>query len=80
MTFIPFSFYESYLLPKVKQDIEENKRLCVHLYEALIASMFRPEEFVSGVYLPWVQVNFFPIIMFLFFKKKKELEVDAVIQ
>ncbi|CAH8605015.1 unnamed protein product [Schistosoma bovis] len=48
-------FYESYLLPKVKQDIEENKRLCVHLYEALIASMFRPEEFVSGVYLPWVQ-------------------------
>ncbi|CAH8546022.1 unnamed protein product [Schistosoma turkestanicum] len=48
-------FYESYLLPKVKQDIEENKRLCVHLFEALIASMFRPEEFVSGIYLPWVQ-------------------------
>nr|CAH8864476.1 unnamed protein product [Trichobilharzia regenti] len=48
-------FYELYLLPKVKQDIEENRRLCVHLFESLIASMFRPEEFISGVYLPWVQ-------------------------
>ncbi|KAA3675667.1 essential nuclear protein 1 [Paragonimus westermani] len=50
-----FSFYENYLLPKVKQDIEENRRLCVQLFEALIASMFRPEEFVSGVFLPWIQ-------------------------
>nr|AAW25277.1 SJCHGC09292 protein [Schistosoma japonicum] len=49
------TFYESYLLPKVKQDIKENRRLCFHLFEALIASMFRPEEFISGVYLPWVQ-------------------------
>ncbi|KAF5401621.1 Essential nuclear protein 1 [Paragonimus heterotremus] len=48
-------FYENYLLPKVKQDIEENRRLCVQLFEALIASMFRPEEFVSGVFLPWIQ-------------------------
>ncbi|CAH8584006.1 unnamed protein product [Heterobilharzia americana] len=48
-------FYELYLLPKVKQDIEENRRLCFHLFEALIRSMFRPEEFISGVYLPWVQ-------------------------
>ncbi|THD20809.1 hypothetical protein D915_008470 [Fasciola hepatica] len=49
------SFYGNYLLPKVKQDIEENRRLCVQLFEALIASMFRPEEFVSGVFLPWIQ-------------------------
>ncbi|CAL8106633.1 unnamed protein product [Calicophoron daubneyi] len=48
-------FYENYLLPKVKEDIEENRRLSVQLFEALIASMFRPEEFVSGVFLPWVQ-------------------------
>ncbi|TGZ59900.1 hypothetical protein CRM22_008826 [Opisthorchis felineus] len=48
-------FYENYLLPKVKQDIEENRRLSVHMFEALIASMFRAEEFVSGVFLPWIQ-------------------------
>lgn len=48
-------FYELYLLPKVKKDIQENGCLCVQLFEALIASMFRAEEFVSGIFLPWVQ-------------------------
>ncbi|KAA0185662.1 Growth arrest and DNA damage-inducible proteins-interacting protein 1 [Fasciolopsis buskii] len=52
-------FYGMYLLPKVKQDIEENRRLCVQLFEALIASMFRPEEFVSGIFLPWIQTTSF---------------------
>ncbi|KAL7056129.1 hypothetical protein AAHC03_020935 [Spirometra sp. Aus1] len=48
-------FYENYVLPKVRQDIAENNRLCVHLFEALIASIFRLEEFIAGIFLPWIR-------------------------
>ncbi|VDD81655.1 unnamed protein product [Mesocestoides corti] len=48
-------FYENYLLPKVRDDIAKNRRLSVQLFEALITSIFRPEEFVAGIFLPWIR-------------------------
>ncbi|VDK36103.1 unnamed protein product [Taenia asiatica] len=43
-----FHFYENYLLPKVRSDIAKNGRLCVQLFEALIASLFRIREFLAA--------------------------------
>ncbi|KAH9278154.1 Bystin [Echinococcus granulosus] len=48
-------FYEDYLLPKVRNDIAENGRLCVHLFEALIASLFRIREFLAAIFYPWIK-------------------------
>ncbi|KAL3318117.1 hypothetical protein Ciccas_003226 [Cichlidogyrus casuarinus] len=48
-------YYQNYLLPKVQEDIAATKRLCLHLFEALISSMFRPQEFIAGIFLPWVR-------------------------
>ncbi|VDM31498.1 unnamed protein product [Hydatigera taeniaeformis] len=50
-----FHFYENYLLPKVRDDIAKNGRLCVHLFEALIASLFRVREFLAAVFYPWIK-------------------------
>ncbi|VDL22594.1 unnamed protein product [Hymenolepis diminuta] len=48
-------FYENYLLPKVRNDISENRRLCVQLFDSLILSIFRTEEFLSSIFLPWIR-------------------------
>ncbi|KAL5106545.1 Bystin [Taenia crassiceps] len=50
-----FHFYENYLLPKVRDDIAKNGRLCVHLFEALIASLFRIREFLAAIFYPWIK-------------------------
>lgn len=57
------SFYENYLLPKVRNDINENRRLSVQLFESLITSIFRLEEFVAGIFLPWIRVRHLPPLM-----------------
>lgn len=59
-----FSFYENYLLPKVRSDIAKNGRLCVQLFEALIASLFRIREFLAAVFYPWIKESSF-ISLFL---------------
>lgn len=55
------SFYENYLLPKVRNDISENRRLCVQLFDSLILSIFRTEEFLSSIFLPWIRVGILSI-------------------
>ncbi|KAM7533830.1 hypothetical protein Aperf_G00000115587 [Anoplocephala perfoliata] len=48
-------FYENYLLPKVRSDIAANHHLCVQLFDALILSIFRTQEFLSSIFLPWIR-------------------------
>lgn len=45
-------FYNLVLLPRVRDDISEYKRLNFHLYMALKKSLFKPAAFFKGILLP----------------------------
>ncbi|XP_054286597.1 bystin-like [Macrosteles quadrilineatus] len=45
-------FYNLVLLPRVRDDIAEYKRLNYHLYQALRKSLFKPGAFMKGILLP----------------------------
>ena len=45
-------FYNLILLPRVRDDISEYKRLNFHLYMALKKSLFKPAAFFKGILLP----------------------------
>mmetsp|Transcript_15096 Transcript_15096/g.24849 ORF Transcript_15096/g.24849 Transcript_15096/m.24849 type:complete len:431 (-) Transcript_15096:486-1778(-) len=45
-------FYNTILLPRVRDDIEEHKRLNFHLYQALKKSLYKPAAFYKGILLP----------------------------
>eukprot|EP00930_Biecheleria_cincta_P095456 TRINITY_DN87419_c0_g1_i1.p1 TRINITY_DN87419_c0_g1~~TRINITY_DN87419_c0_g1_i1.p1 ORF type:complete len:444 (-),score=87.19 TRINITY_DN87419_c0_g1_i1:135-1424(-) len=48
-------FFNLVLLPAVRQDIGEHKKLNFHLYRALRKSLFKPAAFFKGVLLPLAQ-------------------------
>ncbi|ELR11412.1 Bystin, putative, partial [Acanthamoeba castellanii str. Neff] len=45
-------FYNLILLPHVRNDMEQNKKLNWHLYMALKKSVFKPAAFYKGIVLP----------------------------
>ena len=45
-------FYSLVLLPRIRDDIPEYKRLNFHLYMALRKALFKPAAFFKGVLLP----------------------------
>ncbi|GAB6030963.1 hypothetical protein CHUAL_007786 [Chamberlinius hualienensis] len=45
-------FYQLVLLPRIRDDIQEFKRLNVHLYQALCKSLFKPGAFYRGFLIP----------------------------
>ncbi|VDP43844.1 unnamed protein product [Soboliphyme baturini] len=45
-------FYNLILLPRIRDDIAEYKKLNFHLYQALIKSLFKPSAFFKGFLLP----------------------------
>jgi essential nuclear protein 1 len=45
-------FYNLVLLPRIRDDINEYKRLNFHLYQALRKALFKPAAFFKGVLLP----------------------------
>ncbi|KAK6383402.1 snoRNA-binding rRNA-processing protein [Exophiala oligosperma] len=48
-------FCETILLDRVREDIQENKKLNVHLYNALKAAFYRPSAFFKGFLFNLVQ-------------------------
>eukprot|EP00731_Ephydatia_muelleri_P020065 Em0012g890a len=46
------NFYNLVLLPRIRDDIAEYKRLNFHLYMALKKSLFKPAAFFKGILLP----------------------------
>lgn len=50
-------FYNLVLLPRVRDDLAEYKRLNFHLYQALRKSLFKPGAFMKGILLPLLEVN-----------------------
>lgn len=45
-------FYEAVLLPRVRNDIRQNKRLHFALYQSLKKSLYKPAAFNKGILLP----------------------------
>lgn len=50
-------FYNLVLLPRVRDDLAEYKRLNFHLYQALRKSLFKPGAFMKGILLPLLEVS-----------------------
>ena len=49
-------FFNLILLPRVVDDINENKALNYHLYQALRKALYKPAAFYKGVLLPLCEV------------------------
>ncbi|KAG9508481.1 Bystin, partial [Fragariocoptes setiger] len=45
-------FYNIILLPRIRDDIAEYKKLNHHLYQALLRSLYKPGAFFKGIILP----------------------------
>eukprot|EP00392_Amoebophrya_sp_AT5.2_P015682 g15898.t1 len=45
-------FFNLVLLPAIRQDMAENKKLNFHYYESLKKAMFKPGAFMKGILLP----------------------------
>jgi hypothetical protein len=53
----PRSFYNLILLPRIRDDIAEFKRLNFHLFMALKKALFKPAAFFKGILLPICEVR-----------------------
>ena len=49
------SFLTNVLLDRVREDINETRKLNVHLYNALQKALFRPQAFLKGLLFPLVE-------------------------
>lgn len=50
-------FYNLVLLPRIRDDITEYKRLNFHLYQALRKALYKPGAFMKGILLPLCEVS-----------------------
>uniref|UniRef100_A0A1A9WAV6 Bystin n=1 Tax=Glossina brevipalpis TaxID=37001 RepID=A0A1A9WAV6_9MUSC len=50
-------FYNLVLLPRVRDDLCEYKKLNVHLYNALKRALFKPAAFMKGIILPLLEAG-----------------------
>lgn len=50
-------FYNLVLLPRIRDDISEYKRLNFHLYMALRKALFKPAAFFKGILLPLCEAS-----------------------
>lgn len=48
-------FYNLVLLPRIRDDIAEYKRLNFHLYQALIKALYKPAAFMKGFLVPLLE-------------------------
>ncbi len=46
------AFFKTVLLPAVKEDIAQHKKLNVHYYQALKKALFKPAAFFKGIIFP----------------------------
>lgn len=51
-----FRFYTLVLLPRLRDDIDEFKKLNYHLYQALCKAIYKPAAFFKGLILPLLEV------------------------
>lgn len=64
-------FFNLVLLPRVRDDIAEFKKLNFHLYQALRKALFKPGAFFKGFLLPICEVvldciSYFQVVLYTF--------------
>lgn len=59
-------FYGLVLLPRVRADIQESKRLNYHLYQALRKAIYKPAAFFKGIILPLCEGMRWPSVSLTF--------------
>lgn len=50
-------FFNLVLLPRVRDDILQYKKLNFHLYQALRKALFKPGAFMKGILIPLCEVS-----------------------
>lgn len=58
-------FYNLILLPRVRDDIGDYKRLNFHLYQALRKALFKPGAFMKGILLPLLEVFNMKLLLYV---------------
>lgn len=61
-------FFNLVLLPRVRDDIAEFKKLNFHLYQALRKALFKPGAFFKGFLLPLCEVSLHTEQLIIIFK------------
>lgn len=64
-------FYNLVLLPRIRDDIAEYKRLNFHLYQALRKALFKPGAFMKGILLPLCEV----VILYFFINIRLKVKI-----
>jgi hypothetical protein len=71
-------FFNVVLLPRVRDDISEYKRLNFHLYQALRKALFKPGAFMKGILLPLCEVKLHYLAILEILETIKILQVQSV--
>lgn len=50
-------FYNLVLLPRIRDDLSEYRKLNAHLYNAMRKALFKPAAFMKGIILPLLEVS-----------------------
>jgi essential nuclear protein 1 len=50
-------FFEKYLLPNVRKDIQEHKKLSYHHYFALKKAFYKPAAWFKGILFPLIKTG-----------------------
>lgn len=58
-------FYNLVLLPRIRDDINEYKKLNFHLYQALRKALFKPGAFMKGIVIPLSEVSIVRFVKFI---------------
>lgn len=72
-------FYNLVLLPRIRDDLAEYKRLNFHLYQALRKALFKPAGFMKGIILPLLEVKKFSVL-FIFFNSDVLINIIKIIR
>jgi essential nuclear protein 1 len=57
-------FLSVVLLDAIREDIQQNKKLNVHYYDALRRSMYKPGAFFKGIIFPMLDVRLPQFLLF----------------
>lgn len=68
-----FRFFNLVLLPRLRDDIDEYKKLNYHLYECLFKAIYKPAAFFKGILLPLIEVLIFFVIYLIFSSLERAL-------
>lgn len=71
-------FFNLVLLPRVRRDIEKNKRLNFHLYNAVKKSIFKPQAFFKGILLPLAREGCSPREAIILSSILKKFSIPAI--